>query len=113
MSSDIGKKAKAPLFSVTHCAPVLSLPRLHADRRLTFQINTGASNADDKTPHVSRELPEETLPYGSFNGGTTPYQAATACRIPNAAKTTMALKAVATRGSESTSSPASHRLTTR
>ena len=114
MSSDIGEKAKAPLFFVTHCAPVLSLPRLPADRRLTFQINTGASNADDKTPHVSRALPEETLPYGSFNGGTTPYEAATACRIANAAKSTMALKALAMRCNGSTSAPvASHGPTTR
>src|SRR5919201_6965065 len=107
MSSGIGGEAKAPLFFVTHCAPVLSLPRLHTDRRLTFQPNAGASNADGKTPHVSRALPEETLPYGSFNGGTTPYPAATACRIPNTAKTTRALRALAMRCSESTSSPTS------
>src|SRR5215470_6706423 len=113
MSGSIGEKAKTPLFFVTHCAPVLSLPRLHADRRLTFQLNAGASNADVKTLRVSRELSGETLPYRPFNGGTTPYQAATACRIPNAAKTTRALKALATRCIESTSSPASHRLTTR
>src|SRR5215468_4781741 len=49
MSSGIGEKAKTPLFFVTHCAPVLSLPRLHADRRLTFQPNAGASNANRKT----------------------------------------------------------------
>ena len=72
------RKSQSVTFFVTHCAPVLSLPRLHADRRMTFQLHAGASNADDKTPHISRALPEETLPYGSFNGPITPYEAATA-----------------------------------